>query len=100
MRYLIMIRRTPTGYSVDVPDLPGCVAAAKSLNGARRLIAEAIALHLELMRESGEPLPRQSIDFVIDPAVVEELCTWVDVRVPDCKSRLFPCDWIARRAST
>jgi predicted RNase H-like HicB family nuclease len=83
MRYLIMIRRTPTGYSVDVPDLPGCVAAARSLNGARRLIAEAIALHLELMRESGEPLPapRQSIDFIIDPDAVEELCTWVDVGV-------------------
>jgi predicted RNase H-like HicB family nuclease len=80
-----MIRRTPTGYSVDVPDLPGCVAAAKTLNGSRRLIAQAIALHLELMHESGEtvPPPRQCIDFVIDPDAVEEICTWVEVRVSE-----------------
>jgi predicted RNase H-like HicB family nuclease len=85
MRYLVMIRRTPTGYSVDVPDLPGCVAAAKSLSGARRLISEAVALHLELMHQSGEtiPAPRQSIDFAIDPDAIEELCTWVDVEIPE-----------------
>jgi predicted RNase H-like HicB family nuclease len=85
MRFLIMIRRTSTGYSVDVPDLPGCVAAAKTLNGARRLIAQAIALHLELMHESGEtiPAPRQRIEFVIDPDALEEICTWVDVTIAE-----------------
>jgi predicted RNase H-like HicB family nuclease len=85
MRFLVKIHRTPTGYSADVPDLDGCVAAARTLKGARRLIAEAIALHLELMRESGEiiPAPRQSIDFVIDADAVEEFCTWVDVEVPE-----------------
>jgi predicted RNase H-like HicB family nuclease len=84
MRYVVMIRRTPTGYSADVPDLPGCVAAAKSLNGLRRLVAEAIALHLELMSKSGEtiPEPRQSIDFAIDPEAIEELCTGVEVEIP------------------
>ena len=85
MRYLVMIRRTPTGYSADVPDLPGCVAAAQTLKGARRLIGEAIALHRQLMHESGEiiPSPRQSIDFVIDADAVEEFCTWVDVEVQE-----------------
>ena len=42
IRYLVMIRRTATGYSVDVPDLLGCVAVARTIRGARRLIAEAI----------------------------------------------------------
>jgi predicted RNase H-like HicB family nuclease len=81
MRYLVMIRGTATGYSVDVPDLPGCVAVAKSIKGARRLIAEAIGLHLDLMQQSGErvPAPSQRIEFVIDESAQEEYCTWVDV---------------------
>jgi len=40
-----------------VPDLPGCVAVGGSHDEARRLIAEAIALHLEAMFERGTPAP-------------------------------------------
>jgi predicted RNase H-like HicB family nuclease len=84
MRYLVMIRQTCTGYSADVPDLPGCVAAAKTVKGVKRLIARGIELHLELMRESGEriPVPRKKLQFVIDDSVEEELCTWVEIKVP------------------
>src|SRR5262245_12123611 len=84
LRYLVMLRRTDTGYSSDVPDLPGCVAAAKTLQATRRLITEAIGLHLELMQRSGEPIPepRRSIDFVVDETSEEEFCTWVEVQVP------------------
>ena len=85
LRYLVMIRRTSTGYSVDVPDLPGCVAGAKTVTTARRLIGEAIPLHLETMQQAGEriPVPRQSIEFAVDPASEEEFCTWVEVKVPE-----------------
>ncbi|HYT89079.1 MAG TPA: type II toxin-antitoxin system HicB family antitoxin [Gemmataceae bacterium] len=84
LRYLVFLRRTATGYSVDVPDLPGCVAAAGTLKTARRLIAEAIGLHLDLMQQSGEalPAPRQSIEFTVDETAEEELCTWVEVKDP------------------
>jgi predicted RNase H-like HicB family nuclease len=40
-----------------VPDLPGCIAAGDTLEEVRRLVAEAIAVHLEGMREDGEPIP-------------------------------------------
>jgi predicted RNase H-like HicB family nuclease len=85
LRYLVFIRRTATGYSVDVPDLPGCVAVARTIKTARRLIAEAIGYHLELMQESGEkiPPPRQSIEFAVDETSEEELCTWVEVKTPE-----------------
>jgi predicted RNase H-like HicB family nuclease len=85
LRYLVFIRRTATGYSVDVADLPGCVAAARTIKSARRLIAEAIGYHLELMQESGEKIPpsRQSIEFAVDEASEEELCTWVEVKTPE-----------------
>jgi predicted RNase H-like HicB family nuclease len=84
MRFLVMIRRTNTGYSADVPDLPGCVATAKSLQGVRKHIARAIELHLELMLQAGEPLPEptQSMAFSIDPNEEEAFCTWVEVTEP------------------
>lgn len=84
MRYLVMIRRTATGYSVDVPDLPGCVATAKTIGQARRRISQAIGWHVDLMRRSGEspPQPSRSIEFAIDDEAGEELCTWVDVEEP------------------
>jgi predicted RNase H-like HicB family nuclease len=85
MRFLVRIYRTPTGYSAFVPDLPGCVAAAKTIEGTRKLLAKAIAMHLELMRQSGEsiPAPTQRIEFAIDDAADEEFCTWVDADVSE-----------------
>jgi predicted RNase H-like HicB family nuclease len=84
MRYLVIIRRTSTGYSVDVPDLPGCVATGTSVEHARQMIAEAIEMHLELMQQSGEliPSPSMSYEFEIDEDSPEELCTWVEVESP------------------
>ncbi len=81
MQFLVMVRRTETGYSVDVPDLPGCVSAAKTIEGAIRSIRKAMKMHLELMNESGEPTPtpRRRIEFAIDETAGEELCTWVEV---------------------
>ncbi len=83
--YLVMIRRTATGYSVDVPDVPGCVAAAQTISGARMLIAQALTYHLELLQGSGEtiPVPRPSIEFEIDRSSDEEFCTWVEVAAPN-----------------
>jgi predicted RNase H-like HicB family nuclease len=84
MRFLVRIYRHEGDYSAMVPDLPGCVAVAKSINKVRKMIAEAIAMHLELMRESGEPIPTptQHLDFTIDEEAEEEFCTWVKVQNP------------------
>lgn len=81
MRYLVMIRRTPTGYSVDVPDLPGCIATGTTVEHARQMIAQAIEMHLESMRQDGEsiPQPTDRLEFSVDDDSAEELCTWVEV---------------------
>jgi predicted RNase H-like HicB family nuclease len=83
MRFLVMIRRTGTGYSVDVPDLPGCVATGTTVEHARQMIAQAIEMHLELMQRAGEtaPLPSLTVEFSVGDDSVEELCTWVEVDV-------------------
>ena len=57
MKYVVVFEATGTGYSAYVPDLPGCVASAKTLDEAERLIGEAIAGHVELLKERGERVP-------------------------------------------
>ena len=90
MRYVVIIHRTSTGYSVDVPDLPGCVAAGTTVEHARQMIAQAIEMHLELMQQSGDgpPLPSATIQFTVGDDSAEELCTWVEVEAsqPAAKS--------------
>lgn len=81
MRYPIVIRRTGTGYSVDAPDIPGCVATGTTVEHARQQMGEAIEMHLDLMKRSGEsvPVPSSRVEFAIDKDADEELCTWVEV---------------------
>lgn len=66
MQYAIVIERGEANYGAYVPDLPGCVAAAESEEDVRRLIAEAIDLHLEDLRKSGSaiPPPRAQVEYV------------------------------------
>ena len=62
MRYAIVIEKGPTSYGAYVPDLPGCVAVGKSAAEAKKLIAEAVALHLEGLREDGLPIPEPATE--------------------------------------
>lgn len=57
MEYLVILEKGPTSYGAYVPDLPGCVAAAKTKSEALQLIREAIELHIESLKENGEPIP-------------------------------------------
>src|SRR3984885_14218757 len=56
-RYTVFIEPTETGFSAYVPDLPGCVAAASTLEETRELIKEAIEFHIEGMRMNGDAVP-------------------------------------------
>ena len=58
MQYAIVIEKAPgSNYSAYVPDLPGCIATADSIEEIKRLMEEGIAFHLEGMREDGLPVP-------------------------------------------
>ena len=54
---MIVIERTPRSYGAYAPDVPGCVAAAETRSGVIQLMREALALHLEGLREDGDPIP-------------------------------------------
>ena len=57
MKYVVVYERTPSGWSAYVPDLPGCVAAGDTRKEVEALMREAIAMHVESLREEGEPVP-------------------------------------------
>ena len=58
MDYVAVIEKAADGsYSAYLPDLPGCVACGDTVEEARTLIEEAVALHVESLREHGEPVP-------------------------------------------
>jgi predicted RNase H-like HicB family nuclease len=57
MKYAVLYAPTATGYSAHVPDLPGCIAAAATLEETRDLMKEAIEGHLDCMRQFGYPIP-------------------------------------------
>ena len=57
MKYVVVYAQSHTGCSAYVPDLPGCVAAGETRDETERLIREAIAFHLDGLREFGEPIP-------------------------------------------
>lgn len=60
-QYLVIIERDEEGgYSAWAPDLPGVVAAADTYDECLQLMREAVAFHLEGMREDGEPIPQPS----------------------------------------
>lgn len=46
------------GYTVYVPDLPGCVSEGETLEEATAMIQEAMALYLESRAERGWKLPK------------------------------------------
>ena len=52
-----MLRRWITPISVDSPNLPGCVATGKTREEAEANMHEAIAFHIEGVKEDGLPIP-------------------------------------------
>ena len=60
MSYAVVIEKTDNGYSAYAPDLPGCVAAGDSRAETERLIREAIAMHVQSLKEQGHPVPDPS----------------------------------------
>lgn len=57
MRYAVVIEKAEGNYSAYVPDLPGCIATGATVSEVESEIREAIAFHIEGMREDGIAIP-------------------------------------------
>jgi predicted RNase H-like HicB family nuclease len=57
MKYAVLIEKGDTSYGASVPDLPGCIAVGETLEEVQQLIREAVAFHIEGLKEDGIPIP-------------------------------------------
>ncbi|WP_316173620.1 MULTISPECIES: type II toxin-antitoxin system HicB family antitoxin [unclassified Bradyrhizobium] len=64
--YIALIHKdADSDYGVSFPDLPGVISAGSTVDEARAMAVEALALHLRGMAEDGEAVP--------DPSSLEEI---------------------------
>ena len=59
-RYAVIFEPTRTGFSAYIPDLPGCIATGQTLPETQERIQSAMEMHLQAMREDGDPIPEPS----------------------------------------
>jgi len=66
MDYIAIIHKDPdSDFGVSFPDFPGCITAGRTLDEAKDMALEALTGHIEVMRETGEPVP--------DPSTLDEV---------------------------
>lgn len=56
-KYLIVIEPTQTGFSSYSPDLAGCISTGHTREEVEQNMREAIAFHLDGLREEGQAIP-------------------------------------------
>lgn len=61
-QYTVIYERGPRNWSAYVPDLPGCIATAKTRAKLEQHIRAAIEFHIEGLRDHGEPVPEPSTE--------------------------------------
>ena len=66
MKYAVVIEKAEGNYSAYVPDLPGCIATGFTVQEVESEIREAIAFHIQGMREDGTtiPEPTSKVEYV------------------------------------
>jgi predicted RNase H-like HicB family nuclease len=55
--FVAIIEPDEGGYHAYVPSLPGCHTFGDTIDEARRNLLEAVELHIEVLREHGDPVP-------------------------------------------
>jgi predicted RNase H-like HicB family nuclease len=96
--YIALLRKQPgSDYGVDFPDFPGCITAGRTLEEARRMAGEALAFHVDGMREDDEPIPppssmdaimadqlsRDAIAFLVDLPEKSRRAVRINVSLPE-----------------
>ena len=86
MEYIAYLHKDKkSDFGVSFPDFPGCVTAGSTLEEARRLAGEALAMHVAGMREDGEAVPKPSTldDLRSDPAMKGAVAFLTELREPE-----------------
>jgi predicted RNase H-like HicB family nuclease len=57
LRYAVIFEQAENNWAAYVPDLPGCMSTGRTLEETERNIRDAIAGHVQTLRELHEPVP-------------------------------------------
>jgi predicted RNase H-like HicB family nuclease len=69
-QYTVIFEHCTRNWSAYVPDLPGCIATAKSRKGLETKIREVIEFHIEGLLLHGETVSEPSVEAsVVEVAV-------------------------------
>ncbi len=96
--YIALLRKDKkSDYGVEFPDLPGCITAGSTLEEARAMAEEALAAHVALLREDGDPVPEPSslddvtrlpelkgaVPFLVELKEVADRAVRINITVPE-----------------
>lgn len=87
--YIALLHKdADSDFGVSFPDLPGCVSAGTTLDDARAMAEEALALHLAGLVEDGEAIPEPSgLDVVMaDAANRDGVAVLIPATVPAARA--------------
>ena len=60
-QYIALIHKEENSeYGVSFPDFPGCITVGSTLEEAREMAREALALHIQGFADDGEAMPEPS----------------------------------------
>ena len=86
MEYIAYLHKDRgSDYGVMFPDFPGCITAGSTLEEARRMAVEALALHIAGMVEDGDtvPSPRTLDDLADDPDMAGAVAVLIAAETSD-----------------
>ena len=87
-KFLVVYEVGANNLSGFLPDVPGVVSTAATLEQMRQVMREAVEFHLEALAGDGDPIPEStttSVDFAEeDPVhgVLSCIVEWLEVGVP------------------
>jgi len=91
-KFLVVYEVGANNLSGFLPDVPGVVSTARTLEQMRQVVREAVEFHLEALVGDGDPIPEPtttSVDFAEeDPehGVLSCIVEWLEVAVPQYQS--------------
>ena len=86
-KYLVVIQKAKSNYAAYSPDVLGCVATGKTVEGTLKNMQESLEMHLEGLAELGEELPMsRGLSYYLqnsEPiAELTDLITYIQVQTP------------------
>jgi antitoxin HicB len=75
-RYTVVLRPDSErpGYTVEVPELPGCVTEGETVEEAIAMAKDAIEGYIASLVDDGEDVPEEAVPLIITTVEVEAAC--------------------------